>query len=123
MSEKRRGRDPEKGQNLYYKAVKYPDEESSEKPYETLQDFIKQESVNLSVYRLRFGEQLDYHVAILGKPPEEGLRRLIDDTLKDGELVTIPQEILDALVSRREEQRRYGTWVERHHFPRRRRTK
>lgn len=107
----------------YHRAAKYPDEQSSEGPYDTLQEFIRREPVNLSAYRIRLGEKLDYHVAALGERPAKGHQRRINEILKDGEHVTLPQEVLDALTARRREQQAHGPWVERHHFPRKRRTK
>lgn len=128
MPEKKRGRDPGKPperreeDNSYHRAARYPGEEASEQPYDAMQEMIRVEPCNLSVYRLRLGEDLEYHVAVLGEPPEERLQRRIEDTLKDGMPVTLPQEVLNALIARRHEQQHNGDWVERHHFPRRRRT-
>ena len=126
MPERQRGRDPGKSperkeeNNSYHRAAKYPSEESSEVPYDTMQQLIYEEPCSLSVYRLRLGEELAYHVAVLGEPPEERLQRRIENTLKDGTPVTLPQEVLAALIARRREQQQHGEWVERHHFPRRR---
>jgi hypothetical protein len=111
----------EQNQSIYHQAAKYAGEVESEAPYDTLQELIRVEPCELSVYRLRLGEQLEYHVAVLGAPPEERLQRRIDDIFKDGEPVTLPQEVLDALLERRREQQKHGSWVERHHFPRKRR--
>jgi len=87
-----------------------------------MQELIRVEPCDLSVYRIRLGELLEYHVAVLGEPPEKGLQRRIEDVLKDGERVELPQEVLTALIERRKSQQQLGPWVEHHHFPRRRRT-
>ena len=129
MPEKRRGRDPGKpperkeDDNSYHRAARYPGEEVSEQPYDTMQQLIYEKPCNLSVYRLRLGPQLDYHVAVLGETPPPELQRSIEELLSAGERVTLPQEVLSYLNERRREQQKEGDWVEKHHFPRRRRTK
>jgi hypothetical protein len=122
MPERQRGRKPpeRKEDTLYSKAVRYPDEQSSESPYDNVQELIRVEPCNLSVYRIRLGDHLEYHVAVLGEPPAQELQRRIDDFLKDGEAVTLPSEAVDALLARRAQQQKDGPWVEHRHFPRRR---
>lgn len=127
MPERQRGRNPnkqpkrEQEPNSYHRAAKYPGEVESEAPYDAAQELIRVEPCDLSAYRIRLGEQLEYHVAVLGEPPAEALQRRIEDILKDGEPVTLPAEVLAALIERRTEQQRLGGWVERHHYPRKRR--
>lgn len=127
MPERQRGRDPdrlqqkEQARNSYHRAARYPHEDASEAPYDTLRQLIFDEPCNLSAYRLRVGEALEWHVAVLGEHPLDELQRRIEDVLATGEPVTLPQEILNVLIQRRRTHSGKGKWVEHHHFPRRRR--
>jgi len=125
MPERQRGRDPNKlvgGQARapYHRAARYSDEQASEAPYDQAQQTIYETPCDLSVYRLRLGLELTWHVAILGSPPPEGLNRRIEEILVSGEQATLPDEMLAQLTARRQEQSKRGPWVEAHHFPRRR---
>jgi hypothetical protein len=62
-----------------------------------------------------------WHVTVLGTPPPENLHRRIEQILATGEPTALPDEILIYLLQRGVEQSKHGTWVEQHHFPRRRR--
>jgi hypothetical protein len=123
------GRDPNKlvgGEQLrapYHRAARYPDEQASEAPYDQAQQTIYETPCDLSVYRLRLGPELTWHVAVLGNPPDEDLNRRIEEILTSGEQVPLPDEVLVQLAARRREQSNRGPWVEAHHFPRRRRTR
>jgi hypothetical protein len=125
MPERQRGRDPgpspEQEKASYHKAAKYPSEEASEQPYDQLQQALYETPCDLSAYRIRLGPTLDYHIATLGNPPPAELQRRIEEILATGETVTLPEEILVYLTQRRREQQRQGQWVEKHHFPRKRR--
>src|SRR6266545_3456250 len=99
MPERQRGRDPNRFTRKeqehapsFHQAARYPDEQSSETPYD------------LSIYRLRLGHNLVWHVAVLGSPPPEDLQRRIEEILSTGEPVTLPDDILTHLVQRRAEQ-------------------
>lgn len=129
MPEGKRGRDPDRQPQKepekapYHRAARYADRQSSEAPYDQAQQAIYETPCELSVYRLRFGPDLAWHVAALGEPPAEELHRRIEAILSTGEAVTLPDEMLIVLTQRRKEQSQQGPWVERHHFPRRRRTR
>lgn len=127
MSERPRGRDPgkpprkEQEQLPFHKAARYPDEQSSEAPYDAAQQTIHDTPCDLSAYRLRLGRGLEWHVAVLGALPPPELAQRIEDILSTGEPVTLSDEVLLYLIERRKEQSKQGPWVEKHHFPRRRR--
>jgi len=127
MPERQRGRDPnrqprkEPEKAPYHRAARYSDEQSSEAPYDQAQQAIYATPCDLSVYRLRLGPELAWHVAALGAPPAEELQRRIEAILSTGEPVTLPDDMLIYLTKRRKEQSPQGEWVEKHHFPRRRR--
>src|SRR5262249_55667191 len=96
-------------------------EQSSEVPYDQAQQAIYETPCDLSVFRLRLGPDLAWHVAALGASPAEELQRRIEAILSTGEPVTLPDDVLGYLAQRRKEQSKQGPWVEKHHFPRRRR--
>ena len=128
MPERQRGRDPNRFTRKeqehapsFHQAARYPDEQSSETPYDQAQQTIYETPCDLSIYRLRLGHNLVWHVAVLGSPPPEDLQRRIEEILSTGEPVTLPDDILTHLVQRRAEQSGRGDWAEAHHFPRRRR--
>jgi coenzyme F420-reducing hydrogenase gamma subunit len=125
MPERQKGRDPgprpEPEKAPFHRAARYADEQSSEAPYDQAQQAICETPCDLSTYRLRVGEALEWHVAVLGTPPAPGLVRRIEDILATGELVTLPDELLAYLTARRKAHTKQGQWVEKHHFPRRRR--
>jgi hypothetical protein len=55
--------------------------------------------------------------------PPKGSQGRIEAVLASGEQVVLPDEVLISLTQQRREQSKRGSWVEAHHFPRRRRTK
>jgi coenzyme F420-reducing hydrogenase gamma subunit len=125
MPERQKGRDPgprpESEKAPFHLAARYADEHTSETPYDQAQQAIYETPCDLSAYRLRLGEALEWHVAVLGAPPAPELVRRIEAILSTGEPVTLPGELLAYLTARRKEQTQQGEWVEKHHFPRRRR--
>lgn len=130
MPERQRGRDPNRYQGedqekqtvAFYRAARYLSEASSEHPYDQAQQLIHDELCDLSTYRLGIGPEYQWHVAVLGDVPPEGLVRRIEEVLKTGERVSLPDDVLTALTLRRLEQMQHGPWVERHYGKRRRRT-
>jgi hypothetical protein len=124
MSEGQRGRDPNKQRlkNLpaYHQAARYPDEQTSERPYDQMQQAIYETPCDLSAYRLMLGRDLVWHVAVLGNTPPEQLHRRITEILATGEQVTLPDNDLIALNERRKKQSKRGEWVEGHYGKRRR---
>lgn len=130
MPERQRGRDPnrqrgkdqEKQHAAVYRAARYPSDEASAHPYDHAQQLIHDEPCDLSTYRLRIGPEYHWHVAVLGEVPSEGLVRRIEEVLKTGERVSLPDDVLTALTFRRLAQMQHGPWVERHYGKRRRKT-
>lgn len=107
----------------YHRAARYPDDTTSKGPYDETQQLLHDTPCNLSVYRLRLGEDFKYHVVVLGNPPPEELHRRIEDILSTGEQVTLAPGVIEFLIIRRRQQSAEGPWVEKHHYPRRRRTR
>lgn len=91
---------PEEETPGYYRAARFPGEEEAGRSYHAAQRLIRDPDVELSAYRL----QLNYvwHVAILGPPtPAEEIAKKVEEILGQGESVTLPPDILKALVVRR----------------------
>src|SRR6266545_2601851 len=104
MPERPRGRDPnrqprkEQPPKPFHKAARYPNEQSSEAPYDQSQQAIYETPCDLSAYRLRLGRDLVWHVAVLGTTPPPELVRRIDDILSSGDPVTLPDDVLRYLT-------------------------
>lgn len=100
----------------YHKAARFPRERAALRIYTQLQETVyTAPECDLSVYRMQLNHV--YHVAVLGQPPPAALDRRIDGLLAQGELVTLPHEVLMALSERRQQMTRRGGWVEGHHRP------
>jgi hypothetical protein len=98
MPERQRGRDPKRSQKQespkapFHRAARYPDELSSEPPYNQAQQLIHDESCELSAYRLRIAPEYRWHVAVLGNPRPTELVRRIEEILVTREQVTLPED-------------------------------
>jgi hypothetical protein len=104
----------------YSLAARYPDEQSSEHPYyESQQVIFENQQLALSVYRLqlrRLNEvQLQWHVTVVGEQPPTEFDTKFRRILSTGEEVSLPQEVLDALLKRRAQAAQLGSWVEGHY--------
>ena len=102
----------------YHRAAKFPDDREAGEVYFKIQELIKPPECELSAYR--FLIQGDWHVAIVGDAPASELVEQLEVQLSSGESVELPIDILDFLRRRRQQQTKYGPWVERHHRPGRR---
>ena len=128
MSERQKGRDPNRRQNQepptapFHRAARYADEQSSEGPYSQAQQAIYETPCDLSTYRLQLGPEYTWHVAVLGNRPPQVFVRRIEDILADGEQVILEDEVLTVLTLRRLQQAQHGPWVEGHYGKKRRRT-
>jgi hypothetical protein len=80
----------------------------------------KTSSEILSAYRMRLGEEFQWHVAVIGTPPPEEIDRRIIENLATGETVTLSDGVVQFLNKRREQAAKEGPYVEKHHYPRRR---
>jgi hypothetical protein len=110
---------------------RYGSEDAAGQAYFQIRDILPThpEPTELSVYRVRIGPTLDWHVVVLGEQdPSEPLRETIDTSLGTGQEAQLPEELLTYLVERRNAAKRRGGWSEAHfrpglglHFPKRRR--
>ncbi len=124
-----RGRVPppkEEEPQPYSLAARYTDEQSSEQPYKEAQEVIfENEGLELSSYRLQLRRldtsPDDWYVTIIGKQPPQEFDTQFRRILSTGELVTLPNEVLDYLLERRTQASKLGTWVEGHYKPEKRR--
>lgn len=129
MSEPQPGKGPEqppdteKEHVLYHRAARYPSGDASKEPYTKNQELVRDTPCNLSVYRLRMGEDIIWHVVVIGSPPGEDVDQRIIQNLSTGESVTLPDWAVEHLYRRRAEVSGQGQYVEKHHSTRQRRTR
>lgn len=113
-SSEREGGEPNREEEKpYYQASRYKSERDSRRPYAEAQEAIFSNEYDLSAFRF----QLDtvYHVAVLGGKPTETVVQIIERILSSGESVELLEEVLDALLARREQAQQIGPWVEGHY--------
>lgn len=112
--EDRRPREPE---GLPYSRVaRFRDSRTAGQAYFAAQDAVfTAPATNLSVYRLILNQV--YHVAVLGQLPPRALARHIERALASGEPVTLPQDVMQRLASRRAQHVRNAPWSEGHYRP------
>ena len=58
-----------------------------------------------------------WHVAVLGQQPDHELDRRLRLVLSSGELVSLPEGVLQIPFARRATATELGPWVEGHHWP------
>lgn len=106
----------DKESSFYYEAARFPNEQFSGLIYFAVQEIVFNASEeDLSAYRFQL-QQL-WHVAALGTMPAEEVQEQIHQELSKGEIVELPDPIVNALYQRREQQTKLGSWVEGHHRP------
>ena len=107
---------PEQEPIPYYKAARCKREQVAGEAYFQAQDAIfDTPECDLSVYR--FHIRRIYHLAVLGEPPSEDLKQMLQEILSTGEPVSLPLDILKLLAERRNQAIKRGPWVERHYRP------
>ena len=99
----------------YHRAARFADDRRAARAYAQLQESIFTADCDLSAYRLLINQVP--HVAVLGAPPPPELDERLGALLAAGEPVPLPAPVLDALVTRRRQAGRMGTWVEGHYRP------
>lgn len=104
---------PEGEPRPYVQAAGFLRERPARVAYQALQETVYANQCDLSVYRLQL--EAGWIVAIVGAPPEERLDVQFRETLAVGESISLPGDIVGALMARRREANRQGPWVERHH--------
>jgi hypothetical protein len=101
---------------FYYEASKFSNEQLSGLAYFAIQEIIfNATDEDLSAYRFQL-QQL-WHVAALGAAPSENVQEQIHQELSKGKIVELPDQLVNDLSLRREQQIKLGSWVERHHRP------
>jgi hypothetical protein len=103
-------------QPQFLQVARFSGERPAGRAYNQLQDAIfRSPACELSVFQMLL--QRDWHVAVLGDPPDETLERRIRQVLARGTPASLPDEILAELQRRRAEATQLGPWVERHARP------
>jgi hypothetical protein len=104
----------------YYQAARFPHKTAAGKAYDPLQAVIFEEECDLSVYRFFRQRERKWYVVVIGEKPPSQLHQRLETilfTLTRGERVTLDNETVVALLSRRAQQVQLGPWVERHYQP------
>lgn len=103
----------------YLDVRRFPDGESAARAYQEGQQALQRDlgASNVSLFRIQVGSELTPHVVALGDSLEPMLRKKLEIAFASGERVTLDAAIVEYLVSRREEARGLGPWVEAHHRP------
>ena len=109
---------PSYEQTPYHRAARFPGEREAGVVYIKIQGLIEPPECDLSAYR--FLIRAVWHVAIVGDAPSRELAEQLERHLSGGEPVELPDDTLDFLRRRRQQQLKHGPWVERHHRPGRR---
>jgi mRNA-degrading endonuclease RelE of RelBE toxin-antitoxin system/PHD/YefM family antitoxin component YafN of YafNO toxin-antitoxin module len=102
----------------YYRAARYPGEDVAGIVYNQAQELIYTTPCDLSAFRLQLRSV--WHVALLGSQPPAELADHIDQLLSTGEPITLPEDVLTYLTTRRARATEIGPWVEGHYRQRKR---
>ena len=104
----------------YYRVARFPGEEEAGRYYHATLRLFRDPDVDLSAYRLQLNQI--WHVAVIGSTsPPADIAKKVEGILDQGELATLPPDILKVLLARREQVLSPGTnWFERHYRPGRR---
>src|SRR5260370_13700300 len=98
------GRSPEQEQfyNPFLYASRFDSRQTSQAPYDALQEVVRTKDVDFSVFRLiqNWPEHMSkappskkkWYVVVLGKAPPEPLLQQVRDAIDTGEAVNIPDE-------------------------------
>jgi hypothetical protein len=114
------GPPPREGEPVpFVRAARFGTEATAGRAYfAAQQEVFTAPACDLSIYRFLL-EQV-YHVAVLGDAPPRTLARRIERILAAGDAVTLPDEVLQQLAARRDEQIQQAPWSEGHYRPGRR---
>ena len=105
---------------VYYLARKYRTLAAAERPYFTVQKLIHDvDTCELSAFRLLAPhEHGKAYIVVLGMPPPTALHQTLTGLLADGEAVTLPVDLLLALLDRHVTQvMTHDGWSEHHYQP------
>ena|SRR6266540_4731657 len=100
----------------YYQAASFSGEAPAGRAYFQAQEVIfNDEGCDLSVYRLLLRRV--WHIAVLGEQPRPDLEQRLRVILSQGQLTSLPEQVLQELQRRRAHATKLGPWVERHFRP------
>jgi hypothetical protein len=98
----------------YYQARQFPNELTSNSAYEGVRQILYETPCDLSTFRTILLPDMLWNVLVLGGNPNEELHRRIDQSLRHGDPVELPDDIWIGFNQRRLEQLAQGQpWVER----------
>lgn len=99
----------------YYQAARFPNKQIAGTVYFPLQQMIfeAKDECDLSAYR--FKHEGVWCVVVLGEKPSSSLHVQIEAKLTSGVLVSLRDDVLRYLRSRRAQASQLGSWVEGHY--------
>jgi hypothetical protein len=106
----------EQEQPPYYQAARFEGEHSAGRAYTQAQEVTyRDEACDLSAYRLQLSRV--WHVAVLGAVSSKETDAVLGQILSEGQLVPLPDQLLNLLQERRTQATQHGSWVEGHYRP------
>jgi hypothetical protein len=102
----------------YLRVAAFADDRTAGRVYTRVQDAIFTAPCDLSAYRFLLDQVA--HVAVLGAPPPPDLDQQLTALLAAGTPATLPAEVRQTLIDRRQQMGRRGPWTEGHYRPGRR---
>ena len=98
----------------YYQAARFHNKKAAGAVYEVIQDILyKNVDCDLSAFRLK--QERTFLVVVIGDKPVDSLHIALEALLTNGVLVSLSEEQLNYLQSRRAEATQLGSWVEFHY--------
>lgn len=105
-------------------AARFPSREASQTPYDALQGIVRDQQVELSVFRLihNWPESMSkappsnnkWYVAILGESPPEPIQKRVVEAMSMGEQVALPDLVVAEMARRRLLETAKGPYIEHH---------
>ena len=99
----------------YCRAARFKSQAEAGQSYQQAQALLYTSPCDLSAYRFLLDDT--GFVAVVGEPPSEDLERKLTAILAAGEPVSLPDDILRRLATRRAQASRFGPWIEGHYRP------
>ena len=123
------GRRPEQEPlyNPFLYASRFDSKKTSQAPYDTIQEIVRTQDVDLSVFRLiqNWPESMSkdppsekkWYVVALGIAPSEPLLQRVRDAIERGEVVDLPDEVVEEMARRRAKETAKRPYSEIHRQP------
>jgi hypothetical protein len=108
---------PEQEPSFYIQTSRFKNKTEAGIAFFEAQELIFEETGNIGLSTYRFQTQDAWLVTVLGTPPPEEFKALVETILASGEPVTLSAEAVLQLRERREKAIKVAPWVEQHQGP------